>query len=197
MIVLDIETTGLDPQKNAIVSIGAVDFLKKRRDFYLECRIFDGAEISAKALDVNGFSRESITSPDKPSLEDAMRQFFLWSTGCVEKTIAGMNPRFDSEFLRAAYSRCGKEWNLGHRTVDLHAICYANYLYRGISPVDNMGRSALTTNVILNYVGLPSEPEPHNGLTGARMEAEAFSRLVHRRPFLAEYWMFPVPEYIV
>ena len=46
MIIIDVETTGLDPKKYSIVSIGAVDFKKPMRTFYEECRIWDGAEVS-------------------------------------------------------------------------------------------------------------------------------------------------------
>ena len=66
MIVLDIETTGLDPQKHAVLSIGAVDFLQPTRTFYVECFVHDGAQVSDEALHINGFSREQIMIRDKP-----------------------------------------------------------------------------------------------------------------------------------
>ena len=40
MIILDIETTGVNPEKHAIVSVGAVDFLNPSRTFYEECKKF-------------------------------------------------------------------------------------------------------------------------------------------------------------
>jgi len=42
MVVVDVETSGLDPQKYAMLSIGAVDFENPERQFYAECRAFDG-----------------------------------------------------------------------------------------------------------------------------------------------------------
>ena len=62
MIVVDVETTGLYPNKNSIVSIGAVDFLNPVNTFYQECRIWRGAKISDQALEVNGFTKKQITS---------------------------------------------------------------------------------------------------------------------------------------
>ena len=45
MIVVDVETTGVDARKNSIVSIGAVDFENQKNQFYGECKIWEGAEI--------------------------------------------------------------------------------------------------------------------------------------------------------
>ena len=45
MIVIDIETTGLDPRKHSIVSIGAIDLSNPKRQFYVENQIWEGAEI--------------------------------------------------------------------------------------------------------------------------------------------------------
>ncbi len=56
-------------------------------------------------------------------------------------------------------------------------------------------RTGLTNDRILSYVGLPEEPRPHNGLVGARMEAEAFSRLLHGRTLLQEFETYPLPEW--
>ena len=58
MIIIDVETTGLDPERCSLVSIGAVDFSCPERQFYGECQAWDGAEVSADALAINGFTKE-------------------------------------------------------------------------------------------------------------------------------------------
>ena len=52
MIVVDLETTGVDPRKHSILSIGAVDFNNQENYFYGECRIREGALIDNYALAV-------------------------------------------------------------------------------------------------------------------------------------------------
>lgn len=54
------------------------------------------------------------------------------------------------------------------------------------------------TNIKLDYiltlVGLPEEPKPHNALTGAKVEAEAFSRLLFGKNLLKEFTQYTLPE---
>ena len=197
MIVVDVETTGLDPKKHSIVSIGAVDFSKPENQFYQECRIWDGAKVSPEALEVNGFSEEEVRDPHKKTLEEVIKGFFKWVEKLPEKTIAGQDPSFDKGFLKASAERCGIEWTLGHRTVDLHSICYFHHLKKGINPPTKEGRTALNLDKIANYVGLPEEPKPHNALTGAKVEAEAFSRFVFGKLLLEEFEKFPIPDHLL
>ena len=56
MIVVDVETSGLDDEKNSLLSIGAVDFYNPKNQFYGECRVREGAEVNPEALEVNGFT---------------------------------------------------------------------------------------------------------------------------------------------
>ena len=196
MIVIDVETTGLDPKKNSIVSIGAVDFSNSECQFYQECKIREYTEISDDALAINGFSREQITNPNKKSLEQIMADLIKWMEPIEDKTIAGENPSFDRDFLNDAIERYNLYKRLGHRTIDLHSLAYSHHLRRGMHiPLKNE-RTDINTDKILIYVGLPSEPKPHNALTGAKMEAEAFSRLIYGKSLLEEFKHFPIPEYL-
>ncbi len=201
MIVVDVETTGVDFLKNSIVSIGALDFSKPENQFYEECRIWEGAEINEEALKINGFSREQIINPEKISLEETVKKFIDWAKNIEDKTFAGENPVFDYIFLRTSAQKYNLPWNFGRtegtgRSVDLHSLCYSNYLKRKLIPPMKNGRTDLNTNKILQYVGLPEEPNPHNALTGAKMEAEAFSRLIYGRGLLKEFGKFQIPDYL-
>jgi DNA polymerase III epsilon subunit-like protein len=197
MIVVDIETTGLDPRKHSIVSIGALDFTSPLNQFYQECRIFKGAEVMEEALQINGFSKEEIKDPDKKSLKETIEDFFVWVKKIKERTIAGSNPSFDRDFLMVSAERFNLPWFLGHRTIDLHALGYSHFLQRGLTPPVKEGRTDLNTDGVLSYVGLPEEPKPHHALTGTKMEAEAFSRLIYGRSLLSEFKNYPLPDYLL
>ena len=196
MIVVDCETTGLDCLKNSIVSIGAVDFLNPSKQFYQECRIWDGAEIEQAALDINGFLKEQIIDKNKKSLDFVIREFISWAMNCDDRILGGENPSFDRDFLKSSAERFGIAWPFGYRTIDLHSLCYLSILYRGLIPPVKNNKSDLDLDKILTYVGLPPEPRPHHALTGAKMEAEAFSRLINRKSLLDEFRSFIVPDYL-
>ena len=50
MIVVDVETSGMDAYKHSLLSIGAVDFENPVERFYEECRIWDGAGLWTNRL---------------------------------------------------------------------------------------------------------------------------------------------------
>lgn len=195
MIVLDVETTGVDFKKNSIVSIGALDFFSPLNQFYTECRVFEDAEISEQALAINGFTKEQVLSINKYSLEEAVLKYLDWSSNINEKTLAGENPRFDRDFLNASFEKYGLK-RIPFRTIDLHTLSYIHRLTNGGKIPLKEGMSDINLDSTLNYVGLPSEPTPHNALTGAKIEAEAFSRILYGKNLLDEFKKFEMPAYL-
>lgn len=183
MIILDIETGGLDPAKHALLSIGAVDY-DNGDEFYGECRAysgygkffrppFDDDLIDDFALGVNGFTREQCHDPAKQWPHSLYMEFLRWAA--IDKKrdllIAGQQVgAFDIPFLKkiANDPRQGivPTWPFGYRSVDLHSVAFAK-----------LGKS-LSLDGILTAVGLSPEPKPHNALTGARLERDAFRRLL-------------------
>lgn len=196
MLVVDVESSGTEAHKHSIVSVGALDFANPSNRFYEECRIWDGALIMDEALEVNGFTREEITDPKKQTEADVVHAFLHWSEGVEERTLAGQNVSFDRDFLRYASERAGHtEWPFAYRTIDTHTLCYMHMVNRGLRPpVDpKHRRSALDLDAILNYCGIPKEPEPHNALTGALSHAEVIARLLYGRKLLPEFAQFDIP----
>ncbi len=195
MIVIDIEASGVDYEKHSIVSIGALDFDHPEHRFYEECQIWSGAHIMDDALAINGFTEAQITDPSKKLEGEIVRMFFEWSQHMGDRTLAGQNVSFDRDFLKAACVREGLPWDLAHRTIDTHTLCYMHMVKRGIAPpIDPQHRrTSLNLDAILNYCGIPEEPEPHNALTGALSHAEVISRLLYGKKLLPEFEHFSIP----
>ncbi len=194
MLIVDVEASGTDPSKHSIVSVGALDLKNPTNRYYEECRIWDGAHIMPEALGVNGFTEAEITDPKKQSEADITHSFLHWSEGLEERTLAGQNVSFDRDFLKAAAHRAGHtDWPFAYRTIDVHTLCYMHMVTHGIQPPVLNKRSALNLDAVLNYVGIPEEPMPHNALTGALSHAEVISRLLYGRKLLPEFKQFELP----
>lgn len=184
MIVFDVETSGLDPYKNTILSIGAYD-TRRQDSFYEEIRAPEWADISPRALKVNGFTKEEIYSKDRTPLEKAINDFLAWSGRSDDRVLAGWNVHFDIGFLQAALMRLNIKWPFGFRYIDIHGVAYLDiyandassmYHYRTVE-----GLSKLSLNGALKFYGLPPEPNPHNALTGAKAGAAVLLSSIQRR----------------
>jgi DNA polymerase III epsilon subunit-like protein len=195
MIVIDIEASGTEWAKHSIVSIGALDFEHPENRFYEECRIWENAHIMEDALKVNGFTEAEITDPTKKSEGEVARMFLEWSEHMADRTLAGQNVSFDKDFLRAACDRADLPWDIAHRTIDTHTLCYMHMVTHGVTPPIDVQhrRTALNLDAVLNYCGIPSEPEPHNALTGALCHAEVISRLLYSKKLLPEFEQHAIP----
>lgn len=194
MLVIDVEASGVEAHKHSIVSVGALDFANPSNRFYEECRVWDGAHIMEDALKVNGFTEAEITDPKKQSEADLVHAFMQWSDELEERTFAGQNVSFDRDFIKYAAQRAGHtDWPFAYRTIDTHTLCYMHMINRGMKPPVMHKRSALDLDAVLNYCGIPKEPEPHNALTGALSHAEVISRLLYGRKLLPEFSEYQIP----
>ncbi len=195
MIVVDVEASGTEYHKHSIVSIGALDLDNPQNQFYTECRIWDGAHIMEEALGVNGFTRAEITDPGKKDEAELFREFVAWAEDIEDRTLAGQNVSFDRDFIKAAAERAGENYSFAYRTIDTHTLAYMHIIKRGKKPpFDKKTRhSALNLDAVLNYTGIPDEPEPHNALTGAFSHAEVISRILYDKPLLPEFEKYPIP----
>ncbi|NBD73577.1 hypothetical protein GVX82_00865, partial [Patescibacteria group bacterium] len=175
--------------------LGALDLRTPDNRLYLECRVWDGAHIDEGALEVNGFTESEIVDENKMSEEELLRNFLGWARDLPDRTLAGQNVSFDRDFVKAACERYGEEFPFAYRTIDTHTLAYMHMVQRGIEPPFDAEhrRSALNLDAVLNYVGIPDEPEPHNALTGALSHAEVISRLLYGKKLLPEFEQFDLP----
>lgn len=193
MIIVDVETSGVDPNYHSLVSIGAIDFENPDDIFFEECRVFDGARIEKDSLVINGMTEDELFDTNKKSEKEIVQDFILWMKDKSDHTIAGQNPFFDTSFIEAAAHRGGLDISIAHRIIDLHSITYFHMLRRGITPPTFNKRTDLNSDKIMEYVGIPAEPKPHIAINGAKWEAEAFSRLINEKNLFLEFKEYKIP----
>ena len=193
MIIIDIETSGVSPWKDGILSIGAVDFNDPKREFYEECQLRDGANVDDKALEINGFTLADIKDNRKKTEKEIIQNFFDWAMMSNDHMIGGHNPTFDITFLQFASEIHKINFPLAKRMIDLHSICFFHMIREGIIPPTNKGRSALDSDRVMDYVGIEPEPKPHNAFRGAKWESEAFMRLLYNKSIYPEFKNMKIP----
>ncbi|HRH24534.1 MAG TPA: 3'-5' exonuclease [Candidatus Paceibacterota bacterium] len=194
MIVLDVETTGTNPDKHSILSIGALDLSNPTNQFYDECRMWDGAKIEKDAIAINDFSEEDAQDPEKKSEAELIAAFFAWAEGVgQDRTLAAQNVSFDHAFLTAAAARAGLDFPFAKRTLDIHSVAWLHMTIHGREVPIEHGHSGLNSTKVLAYCGLPEEAKPHNALIGALWHAEVISRIAYTKKLLPEYEHFPIP----
>lgn len=181
MLILDIEASGTDYAKHSIVSLGALDLNNPDNRFYEECRIWDGAHIMDEALEVCGFTKDEVTDLNKQTEGELIQKFIEWTNTLEDKTFGGQNVSFDRDYVKAACERAGLNYTFAYRTIDSHSLAWMHIIKNGGTPPidEEHKRSALNLDEVLNYCGIPEEPQPHNALTGALSHAEVISRLLY------------------
>ncbi len=120
-IVLDTETTGLEPERgHRIIELGAVELVDRRltgRNFHKYINP-EGKEVDAGALQVHGISNEFLA--DKPSFRDVAQEFSDYAAG-AELIIH--NAPFDLGFLDYEYSLLpgahgAERWSAAYTIID-------------------------------------------------------------------------------
>lgn len=193
MLIVDVETTGTDTKFHSLLSIGAIDFDNPERVFFEECSAFPGAKIEEEATIINGIGEIEAFDSHKQTDKELIEHFLEWMKEADDHTIAGQNPQFDTSFLIETAKRYHINFSIPKRIVDLHSATWTHMLLNGLKPPLEHSRSALNSDTIMNYVGIPTEPHPHIAINGAKYEAEAFSRILRNKSFFDEFKGFPIP----
>ena len=200
MIALDIESSGLDPERNSILSIGALDTDHPENQFYGECQVWEGSVITDEALAINGFSHDQAIDSSKKTEAELIRDLIMWiGTDIKDRTIVGQNSSFDRDFIKGACLRAGSPFPFAHRTLDTHSLVWLHMVEHGVTPPiytstsTDMQSSGINLTAALEYCGLPEEEKPHNALNGAFAHAEVFSRIAYNKKMLPQYLSYEIP----
>lgn len=109
----DTETTGVDPQKNAIVQLSGMILINDEimESFDIKMQPWNGAEINPKAMEVHGLTEEDLETFQ--SHEDGIAEFKRIVHKYVSKfdrndkfVLAGYNVNFDDGMLRTSFRKC-------------------------------------------------------------------------------------------
>ena len=163
---IDVETTGLNPYKHAIVQFGGIveiDKMVKER-FNLTCNPGD-REITDRALEVNGLTREEIHGYRDPEIvKNELLEIFgryVKNINTRDKfIIGGYNVAFDLKFIDAFFKSFNEKYLFSYirsTAVDpMHMLAYMEY--ENMMPeIKNMEKRKLSDLAKLFDVDMPKE----------------------------------------
>jgi DNA polymerase-3 subunit epsilon len=190
MISIDCEMTGLNPERSAIISIGALDLKNPTKRIYIEMRPFEGADINEESIAYCGYSREDLENI-KLSQKEGLELLKQFLDEGEERNVLGQNVTFDVLFLNYSFLREEIDCKIPYRVLDMHSMVCAKLLLQGKAVPIEERKSTLNLDTLLNMSGIPEEPKPHNALTGALSAAEVYFRLIEGRAVLPEFSQYP------
>ncbi len=174
-VVIDVETSGLEPSECGLLEIGATD--TAGRMFYRRVALERDRRADWPALVCNGI--DPLDLGVGVSIEDALCDLFRWLSGGSKRWIlGGKNPQFDYSWLGANWPKgtvgCSLSEVISRRCIDLHSLAYGYGMELGM----DMAAETFTTDDIYMQLGMYPEPMPHNALRGVVHEMEGFRRLL-------------------
>ncbi len=131
LLFVDVETSGLDPRKHAVLSLAAVAW---RAGCLLEpLQVFiytPGTSYDARSMEINGIDRRWLRTHGRSPGEavDALQHYVAQSFGDMSDVgkvvLAGHNVAFDISFLKTLYAMSAVSYHdtFSHRSVDTFSI---------------------------------------------------------------------------
>lgn len=181
-VVIDIETSGVDFQKNAMLEIAAVlvnyneqGLLAPAGDFACHVTPFEGARLDKEALEITGIDPFHPFRFDIVEV-DALTQLFqfveqaLKQTGCRRAVLVGHNAHFDLSFILAAARRCKLKETPFHAFTVFDTATLSGLVF---------GKTVLAKALRAARLGF-NKDEAHSAIYDAKQTAELFCYIVNK-----------------
>ncbi|MGE4282191.1 MAG: PolC-type DNA polymerase III [Clostridia bacterium] len=159
-VVFDIETTGLNAQKDRITEIGAVKISHGEIVDKYQTFVNPGVPIPSKITELTGITDDMVK--DAPQIENVLTDFLDFSKGYI---LVAHNAQFDVGFIKANARRQNIEFDYGF--LDTLELC------RALFP--QLKRHRL--NVVAQHLGVKLDNH-HRAVDDAQATAEIFLKCI-------------------
>ena len=191
-LVLDLEMTGLEPDYNEIIQIGAVLFddnwIEKGR--YLTNVYPENEEAFSSASEkIHNLSLADLN--DAPMIYDVLPELEEWickqlgirvPPGQLDRTpflrdviICGQSVINDINFLKEAYRYEKQKWPYSRVLLDLHTLAY--FTFKVLRANGRKAPDRLSLTAIAQYFGFAREDGFHNALEDAVLTAQCLKEV--------------------
>jgi ribonuclease T len=181
-VVVDVETAGFDPSRDALLEIAAVTVMREqegrwRRDQTSACHVqpFPGANLDQASLEFTGIDPHHPFRLAVPEAQ-ALDRIFTFvreavkTAGCNRAILVGHNPAFDLAFVKAAAARTRIKHNPFHSFSTFDTVTLAGLAF---------GQTVLSRAV--QAAGLAwDSAEAHSAIYDAERTADLFCTVLNR-----------------
>ena len=167
--LIDVETTGLNPDHHEIIEIGCVVFdsetFEIAHTFESKVKPLYPLRADPKAVQVNGYNINEWK--DAPSLYEAMSRLAPLTR---DATFCAHNVCFDNSFITRAYDKTSFPMTFSYRKLDIFTLAWSKI------PHDKLASWSLKNICI--YLNIEPEPDVHSALNGAMKAYEVYKKLM-------------------
>lgn len=168
LLLIDLETTGLDPQRDSVVQIASCLLAKEdlREERWFESLVRPETTMVEDAREIHGLSDNELAAA--PSLAEAIDRFARYAPS--DAIVCGHNVGFDVSFLKQAYSRLGRDYPFDYHTVDIWSLAFF------VLGAEGVPSGSFTLNKLCALYGIPRGRE-HDALEDVRASATVLRQL--------------------
>lgn len=158
-VVLDVETTGLDPgQGHRVIEIGMVELVNHRPTGRTYQQFFNPERgVSADSVAVHGITDEFLA--DKPRFQKCAKDMIAFIDGAP---LVAHNAKFDRAFLNLELEKCGLPVIADDRWIDTL----------------DLARGTPTLDYLCRRYGIKANRDKHGALLDAELLAKVYLELV-------------------
>lgn len=197
LLLLDLETTGLDASKHEIIQLGALlldkKTLKEKEVFSSYIKPTGWHRRDKESMKINGIKWEQVKNA--PGLKKVLMEFHqafklpLTPSYGFDKLTTGIKrgkmPQvmlsyyggpLDMDFLRAAYHRCGLKWKFDYHFLNLWGVFY--FFLAAKNQLKNKKKfTGFSLEDLMRRFNIKSKNR-HDALEDCRVEAEIFRKMI-------------------
>lgn len=181
-IVIDVETTGVDPHQNGLLELAAISiqmdeagFIHPDKTYHFHIQAFEGAQLDPTSM---AFNKIDPTHPFRFAIteKEALKSLFAairkesQEKGCQRAVIVGHNAWFDQQFINAAIQRTELKHNPFHHFTSLDTATLSALMF---------GQTVLPKALAMANIPYKTE-DAHSALYDAQCTVELFCLIVNK-----------------
>lgn len=167
IILVDLETTGLDVTLHEVIEIAAYklspDTLEIIDSWSTKIKPKNLETANPKALEVNGYNDEEWVNAMRPR-----KAWKTFSKFAKDGILMAYNVSFDSTFIHSAFQQYGIESTLDYHTLDIPSMVWAQY----------QPKQSLSMRAVSPLLGVEKEPDVHRAMAGVQNAYQIVLKLV-------------------